>query len=524
MSATPSTDTKADVDFMRSLLSDQFKRLTNLYYIKDKFGNKIKYTPWPEQLELFEGMHYLNIILKARQRGMTTFIQLFMLDTCLFNKNVNAGVIAHNLSDCQAFFDDKIKFAYDNLPEQIKKEIPAKQDNMRTLSFANGSSIRVGTSMRSGTLQYLHISEYGKICAQDPKKALEIRTGSLNTVAPGNLIFIESTAEGAYGDFFDKCTRAEMHQMSGDPLSNMDYKFHFFPWWRAPEYQTDAHVDLTREDIEYFDGLEKDHGIILTPEQKAWYVKKRAEQGEMEMFREYPSIPEEAFAVITEGAVFGKQMRQARKDKRILDIPYISTIPVNTFWDIGRDTTSVWFHQRVGPENRFIDYFEAPNMSLPGMARILLQDHEYDYHRYTYGTHYFPHDVGEIDYSRSDYKTRREVAESLGLRPAVMVERIKSIEEGIELARQALDSAFFDKTRCEKGIKGLENYRYERDDKLETYKPKPLHNWASHPADSFRQFAQGYKYSPYSSGEDIDNPLARAYRRKRHNQSADWRT
>lgn len=50
--------------------------------------------------------------------------------------------------------------------------------------------------MRSGTLNYLHISEYGKICAKFPDKAREIRTGALNTIQAGQIAWIESTAEG----------------------------------------------------------------------------------------------------------------------------------------------------------------------------------------------------------------------------------------------------------------------------------------------------------------------------------------
>ena len=124
----------------------------------------------------------------------TTFIQLFMLDRCLFNPDMKAGVIAHTREDASAFFTSKIKFAYDNLPEEIRKAVPAERTNVRELAFRNGSRISVGTSLRSTTLQYLHVSEYGKLCAQYPDKAAEVRAGALNTIAPGNFVFVESTA------------------------------------------------------------------------------------------------------------------------------------------------------------------------------------------------------------------------------------------------------------------------------------------------------------------------------------------
>jgi len=51
--------------------------------------------------------------------GLTTFIQIFMLDACVFNKDIRAGSIAHTLGDAQVIFRDKVKFPYDNLPDQI---------------------------------------------------------------------------------------------------------------------------------------------------------------------------------------------------------------------------------------------------------------------------------------------------------------------------------------------------------------------------------------------------------------------
>ena len=104
-------------------LDDQWWRLNNLYYIKDKRGRKVLFKPNWAQKQLYNRMWFLNIILKARQLGMTTFIQIFMLDVCLFNDNQAAGVIAHNREDAEDFFDKKIKFAYDNLPATLKGRI-----------------------------------------------------------------------------------------------------------------------------------------------------------------------------------------------------------------------------------------------------------------------------------------------------------------------------------------------------------------------------------------------------------------
>ena len=58
---------------------------------------------WAQE-NLYDGMHHCNVILKARQLGFTTFIQIFMLDACLFNTDIRAGTIAHRLEDARTIF------------------------------------------------------------------------------------------------------------------------------------------------------------------------------------------------------------------------------------------------------------------------------------------------------------------------------------------------------------------------------------------------------------------------------------
>src|SRR5688572_385460 len=107
--------------------------------------------------------------------------------------------------------------------------------------------------MRSGTLQYLHVSEFGKICAQYPEKAREIVTGALNTVEAGQFIVIESTAEGQEGAFFKMTDRARAHTDAGQALSPLDYKFHFFPWWKEKAYALHgASIAIGEEYLKYF--------------------------------------------------------------------------------------------------------------------------------------------------------------------------------------------------------------------------------------------------------------------------------
>ena len=150
--------------------------------------------------------------------------------------------------------------SYDSLPAELKALRSVNTDNARELQLSNGSTLRVGTSMRSSTLQLLHISEFGKICAKFPDKAREIITGSLNALALGQYVFIESTAEGREDYFYQMCKEAQAIQDSGKKLSPLDFRFHFLPWHAHKGYRIDSgNVAVSKHYSDYFNALE---GVI----------------------------------------------------------------------------------------------------------------------------------------------------------------------------------------------------------------------------------------------------------------------
>ena len=461
--------------------SDHRWRLNNLYYITDERGQRIPFRMNSAQEQLFDQMHYLNIILKARQLGFTTLIQLYMLDACMFNSNVRAGAIMHNLSDAKSKFRDTIKFPYDNLPEGLKSANAATQDSADSLVFANNSGISVGTSMRGGTLQYLHVSEFGKICAKYPEKAREIVTGALNTIHSGQVAWIESTAEGQEGRFYDMCMKAQEIRDRKTALTPMDFKFFFFPWWEDRKYQLDDEVLLTTDHQDYFQRLEDEQGIKLSDPQKAWYVKK-ADQQQEDMFREFPSYPEEAFHAAVEGAYYGRLMAKAEQEGRVCELP-IEDVPTETWWDLGmHDVMSIGWVQRVGPWLHFIDYYENSGEGLSHYATVLTEKQKE--HDLKYSRHLWPHD-GNTRILDETGRKRVDVMRGLGYEPEV-VERDSSVLNGIEAVRGILSHCRFDSERCGKLVKALKSYRKEWDEDRATFKKQPYHNWASHPADMVR--------------------------------------
>src|ERR1700676_2449169 len=136
------------VDYVQAenRLNDPLWRLNNLYSIIDKSGNKSIFKLNWAQEQLYQDMWYCNIILKARQLGISTFVCLLFLDRCLFNSNCSAGIIAHTLEDAQQLFR-RVKFAYDSMPDEIKSIVTSDNDTSQMLKFSNGSSLRVGISL-----------------------------------------------------------------------------------------------------------------------------------------------------------------------------------------------------------------------------------------------------------------------------------------------------------------------------------------------------------------------------------------
>lgn len=493
----PFTDAQAE-GILRKL-SDRWWRLNNLYWIHDKFGRKILFKPNEVQCDLDDNLHQLNVVLKSRQHGLTTWACIRALDLALFKANTQAGIVAHTAGDAAKFFRKKVLVAYDNLPTWLKQLRPTTRRDMKdgVLELSNGSSIEVSVSHRGGTLQFLHISEYGPMCAMFPQRAQEVATGALNAIAPGNIVVIESTAYGAAGDFYERCQTAMELQRQIDAgkakLTSMDYRFHFYGWYMDPINEMDPEdVAITEEDQEYFAKIEGEMGITLSDRQRAWYVKKAADQRD-KMTREHPSTPTEAFEASTEGAYYGKEMALASKQGRILDLPIMPGVPVHTFWDIGRsDNTCIWFMQENGPWLDFIDYYEMSGHGVTHFAKILKEKD------YLYGRHHWPHDGDNEEWGAS--KSRRQTGNDLGIKPIVIVPRISDVTEGIDMVRNMLPRCRFDKTRCgpmrhgtgKGGLEALRRYHKEWNEKTETYGDLPKHDWASDGADAIRTCAQGY--------------------------------
>jgi hypothetical protein len=475
-------------DDVLRLIADKKWRMSHLYYIVNAHGEKVIFKRNHEQAQLADARkkHKKHIILKARQIGFTTDIVLDMFDEILSNSNKHARIITHGLKESEKIMLGKIHFAYDNLPQKIKEYLPVIKRN--TEEFVIGhtggkspSSISVGTSGRSGTFQMLHISEFGKICAKYPEKAREIITGALPAAENGQ-IFIESTAEGQAGRFYEITMEALSNQRQLKPLNPKDYQFHFYDWHNHDGYsQTEPEI-ISNEQSLYFEKLRTEHKINLTEQQKYWYIATE-KQLQNDMKREYPSYPEEAFEQAVEGAVYGRQFIELDKEQRILDIAHDAMSPVFTSWDIGNsDTTAIWFYQiKHGGWIDFIDYYEMNKADANHYVSLVHGKN------YRYGKHRLPHDANREGVAFSAITSQKLLADA-GLRDIFIIPRTENILDDISFIRTRFAQVRFNKNNpmVMEGVKKLRNYQFAWNEKFGRWSDTPIHNDASHCADAFR--------------------------------------
>ena len=307
-------------------LTDQKFRLNYLYKIRDPRGKLVDFLMSDIQEKAIDSLvpdskDYIakNIFLKGRQAKVTSIMLIYALDQCIFNKGYQVSIISYSKSEAEKIFR-RVKVAWEHFP--MKEYLGLNKlinETSEELYFANGSSIRVSTSGRSGTNNLLIITELARTQALYPKKTEEIKTGALPTVHKGGRIIIESTAEGKNGLFYDIWKESQDRVIGG-------FKPTFFPWFidqkntaKAPEEYKPGKAELRAKDI-----AKTRYGVDLTRDQMYFYFLESKVQG-TKMVQEYPCTPEEAF--IASGSSFYNLeivdkyfIKKGKRDKKYQDL------------------------------------------------------------------------------------------------------------------------------------------------------------------------------------------------------------
>lgn len=511
-------------DWYDGCITDQKWRLNHLYYIKTKEQGIVRFKMNWAQEYLYDHLHTRNNILKARQLGMSTFTSMYILDSCLFIPNYEAGIVDKTDDDAKeklrkikvAFeymLEAPKKVGYDHVEDESDRKIIAaiahkiaalaKGDRKEPITrenaeFTNGSIITTGTSLRGGTFNFLHMSEFGYVAAHLPQKAEELISGAAETVPKNGIIVMESTHEGAKTGRNYDIIKGAMENESKAELDPLDFRFFFFTWWKQPEYRIKSKNPLDTRLNAYFKSLEE-QGIHLDEEQKRWYLAKERSLTDR-MKTEYPSTPEEAFMARIEGAIYGTQISQLRaQGKTAHEFEPDDDKPLYISWDLGtQDNTAMWLWQ-PGADGKFyvLDYYSNSDKDMMFyLSKAQQWERKY---RQLISMHYLPHDASQR--GRWDGISVLQHFAKRGV-PAVNVPKTSDIWKGIYATRKLLNHCVFHKRvntppEMEEGeepqLSGMECLEFYHTGSVGSngvIKTQPVHDATSHGADAFRIFAE----------------------------------
>ncbi len=225
------------------------------------------------------------IILKARQQGLSTYVGGYLYFNVSQRKACKAMVVTHHSDSTRALFDMTKRY-HENCPELLKPH--TKYSSRRELTFdVLDSSYVVATAGgesigRGETLTHVHASE---LAFWQKSTALENWNGMTQAVPnkPNTAIFVESTANGVSGIFYDLWKGAVDGTNGYVPV--------FIPWFIDPEYRepVPSNFEITPEEEELEERYTLDHEQLM-------FRRRKIAQNGIDLFKqEYPAEPEEAF-------------------------------------------------------------------------------------------------------------------------------------------------------------------------------------------------------------------------------------
>jgi hypothetical protein len=250
--------------FMAYFIWIQTKKPSRFSEKRKQFSRLIpfQYNPIQRDIELKRGNR--NIILKARQVGMTTWVLLRrLLIPAILNPGTNSFLISQSTAKATEHFRmiqrARNFFAVSDPADASKNEwhfelienlLHTRVSNRKELIFDYiDSSCMIGSaeveeSGQGSTLHHIACSEI----ARWPGIPEETLANVKEALVLDGTLDLESTANNAGGYFYEECMRAERGES--------EFTWHFHPWWWEPGFaidltekqQQELQADLTREE------------------------------------------------------------------------------------------------------------------------------------------------------------------------------------------------------------------------------------------------------------------------------------
>ena len=215
-----------------------------LLLVRTRAGKPAFLTANPAQAEFERRRGRRNIVLKARQMGLTTWAAARFFLKTITRPGTLTLQVAHTQESAEEIFRIVHRFL-DWLPEELRQgPLRTSRANVRQIVFpemdAQYRVVSAGdrNAGRGLTIHNLHCSEL----ARWPGQPGEILAGLQAAMAPGAELILESTPDGVGGCFHEEWQKAE----------ETGTVRHFFPWWREAGSRAAAvgEAGLTEEERE----------------------------------------------------------------------------------------------------------------------------------------------------------------------------------------------------------------------------------------------------------------------------------
>ena len=264
------------------------------------------------------------------------------------------------------------------------------------------------------------------------------------------------------------------------------------------------------------------HKIEINWRDNPWFPEVLKRQKDDLCKRDYDSyltVWEGQVRRVLQGAIYAKELETAQRDHRISpNIQVDRSKPVDVSCDLGRaDTCALTFWQQIGTEHWAVDYYgnfgydwgHYLDVIQNGIGEDLAEKKK---RRYQIGHIYIPHDGSKkvIEAPKSVYQQTRDAYPEEGR--VIHVERTPAKANDINAVRMMFSRMSFNEILCADLLTALAHYRYEVDTETKEVSKEPLHDWASHPADSLRTYVMGLKPPRRSGRPQMHQPNTPQYR------------
>lgn len=201
----------------------------------------IPFSLYPFQEEVLDEFveHRFNIVLKARQLGISWLVSAFTLWMMMFHRNKTIMAVATK-KDTACKIIEKVKYMYGYLPDWMQEINPIQDNNKYSFSLKTTKSLVVaestaGDAGRSYSLSMLIIDEAAHVEGLDGEQGLW--TGLRPTLATGGRCIALSTPAGQGGWFYHQYVRAE--RKPPDERTSKDFNPIKLMWWVHPDRDQD---------------------------------------------------------------------------------------------------------------------------------------------------------------------------------------------------------------------------------------------------------------------------------------------